>query len=233
MDSKGASREPSRSPPPPESERPAKRAKHNGSEEIALAATLPPDSWAMVMDYVPLSDVISLALTCREIYYDAIPLVTTLHIRKAKEMDCGLSRHFRDVRDIFIYSLVQSEMMTFGDDGEEEEDVQRIDFETCIRAASFLSNNFPKLERVFFGSRDSNVVDEVLVPYVSRSVALLVTSPVGDLKSAQSNMSILIETLSAAFRCGALPQKLSIKGLCCVNFGSRVGCASCQRACER
>jgi hypothetical protein len=228
MDSKGASREPSRSPPPPESERPAKRAKHNGSEEIALAATLPPDSWAMVMDYVPLSDVISLALTCREIYYDAIPLVTTLHIRKAKEMDCGLSRHFRDVRDIFIYSLVQSEMMTFRDDGEEEEDVQRIDFETCIRAASFLSNNFPKLERVFFGSRDSNVVDEVLVPYVS------ISGPVGDRKSAQSNMSILIETLSAAFRCGALPQKLSIKGLCCVNFGYRVGdCASCQRACER
>ena len=232
MDSNEASREPSRSPPPPESERPEKRAKHNGPEEIALAATLPPDSWAMVMDYVPLSDVISLSLACREIYYDAIPLVTTLHIRKAKEMDCGLSRHFRDVRDIFIYSLVQSEMMTFGDDGEEEEDFQRIDFETCIRAASFLSNNFTKLERVFFGSRDSNVVDEVLVPYVS------ISGPVGDRKSAQSNMSILIDTLSAAFRCGALPQKLSIKGLCCVNFGYMVGdwtgdCASCQRACER
>jgi hypothetical protein len=92
MDSEGASKDPSGSLSPQESKRPAKRAKHiDGSEGIALPPTLPPDSWATVMEFLPLSDVIFIASTCGEIYYDTIPLVTVLHITSSRN-GYGLSR---------------------------------------------------------------------------------------------------------------------------------------------
>lgn len=74
--------------------RPAKRAKTTADENEAMvvaAPILPPDAWAAVIEYLPLPNVISLSLTFRAIYHDAIPLVTMLHITNAKQMNAAIS----------------------------------------------------------------------------------------------------------------------------------------------
>eukprot|EP00956_Cyclotella_meneghiniana_P002159 scaffold2424_cov62-Cyclotella_meneghiniana.AAC.12 len=142
--------------PPSSVDRPTKRVKI--STECADTATLtappslPPDAWAAVMECLKLSDVLSLSSTCRAIYHDAVPLVTTLHITKPRQMDPFLSKRFTDIRDIYIYSLLNRQPDYKYD----------VDFETSVRVATFLSNNFAKAERVFIGC----IIYGDLLPYI-------------------------------------------------------------------
>jgi hypothetical protein len=69
-----------------------------------------------------------------------------------------------------------------------------IDFETSVRAVSFLSNNFAKLERVYFGG--TTLVGQ-LRPFVSRDgIGRNMWFTDRDLFRT---MSALIDSLSAAF----------------------------------
>eukprot|EP00956_Cyclotella_meneghiniana_P008695 scaffold11866_cov23-Cyclotella_meneghiniana.AAC.1 len=131
---------------------PAATKRVKTSTDNAGKATVAADSWAAVMEFLQLSDVLSLSSTCRVIYHDAVPLVTTLHITKSHQMNPLLAKRFRDVRDIYIYSLVQEQAIN----------KWSVDFETSVRAATFLSNNFVKLERVCFGSTGHGELE----PYV-------------------------------------------------------------------
>ena len=167
------------------------------------------------MEYLKLSDVLSLSSTCRAIYHDAVPLVTTLHITKSHQMDPFLSKRFIDVRDIYIYSLLKERAADYM--------FYDVDFETSVRVATFLSNNFANLERVFIGC----IRYGDLLPYVS----------VDNVKSSadnQSNMSRLIESFSTGFRSRALSPTLSIRGLSCLRSQSfrQNNCQVCRRACE-
>jgi len=224
-------------------DRPTKRAKMTESETAVNMTvkqpqpTLPPDAWAAIMEYLSLSDAISLSSTCRTMYHDAAPLVTSIHIMDATEMKSSVSKCFTDVRDIYIYSLHQVVLDHYTDDEEEIDFVRyhTIDFETSMRAAPFLSNNFVKLERVFFGSmhkiegneeEDESVV--ALLPYVDTKV--IVDDDGGDFDSVQENISRLIDSLSAAFRSGALSQNLLVRGLRC--FSADEECRVCKRACK-
>jgi hypothetical protein len=209
---------------------------HGSDEADAPTPTLPPDAWAMVMKYLPLSDVISIASTCRANYFDAVPLVTSLHIRRPNEMSSKLSMRFRDVREIFIYSLVEVQYLPIMDDDDSDmdhdvEEFYTINFDTSARVSSFLSNSFPKLERVFLGGGvdDEDEEDDILTPYVEipRGSNIL-------FDSSHGNMSRLIDSISAAFRCGSLPPNLSVRGLRCMRSGlmRAVDCPTCRRACE-
>ena len=220
-------------------DRPTKRAKMTESETAVNMTmkqsqpTLPPDAWAAIMEYLSLSDAISLSSTSRTMYHDAAPLVTSIHVMDATEMKSSVSKCFTDVRDIYIYSLHQ--VVLEDSDAEMVRVIDHsIDFETSMRAAPFLSNNFVKLERVFFGSihktddeeGDGSVV--ALLPYVDTKV--IVDDDGGDFDSVQENISRLIDSLSAAFRSGALPQNLLVRGLRC--FSADEECRVCKRACK-
>ena len=145
----------------------------------------------------------SLSSVCRAINNDAIPLVEALHIQKASELNSALAKRFHNVRDVFIYSLVESEFLLVGndDDSDEDDDIAEfysVNFDTCIRAVPFLSNSFPKLERVFFGGgAEANEEEyENLVPYVEMPDSLQLQS----FDTSHKNMSRLIDNISAAFR---------------------------------
>ena len=220
-----------------------KRAKKTNNENNAIAAnlTLPPDVWASVMEYLPLSNTLSLSLTCKTIYKESIPLVKTLHITRSSDLDCRLCRRLQGVTDVYIYSLVQLQsVITFGDEGITSGNILSIDHETTIRSVPFLSMmGFPKLERVFFGgvsndeahsddasddesSREDESSGQVeLVPYVDY--------PDDDFSfhDVQPLMASLIDSMAGAFKVGALSSNLIIRGLRCLNDGN----GECQ-ACE-
>jgi hypothetical protein len=217
-------------------ERSSKRLKAASPAEDSAAAAaaalpaLPPDTWANVMGYLPLADVMSLSSTSKSIHDDATPLVTTLHISKAFEMNPNLARKFRDVRDIFIYSLGSYQQVQPDDEWYDGDGIFMyiIDYETSARAVPFLSNSFTKLERVFFGS---TLDDGQLKPYADMDYMDMGTDTAA--KSADT-MTTLIDSISAAYRCGALSPDLVIRGVCCLRSyeydDSNGLCQCCRRA---
>jgi hypothetical protein len=122
-----------------------------------------------------------------------------------------------------------------------------------VRAVSFLSNNFDKLERVFFGSTlvDEDYIDDEtddddtvgkfisihgqLRPFVDRR-QMRRRREMRNRKSS-INMSTLIDSISAAYRCGSFSPELVIRGLCCLqglneyDDGNR-HCQCCHRAAQ-
>lgn len=205
---------------------------------------LPPDAWAVVMEYLSLSEAVTLSSTCRAAY-DAVPLVSTLHITETYEINCRATRRFQGVRDMFIYSLVKYDLLDTDEDdkgynylwGSQKLVIDSIDYETTIRAAPFLSNNFKKLERVFFGGRADSGDEEELIPFVATPDEEDFED-LEEIDSHHTNISRVFDSLSAAFRCGALPQTLSIKGLRCIrpwtfeidDEDAEVECPICIRA---
>lgn len=137
-------------------------------------------------------------------------------------MDCRLCRHFSNVQDLFIYSLVQSEEIV-PDDEESVVMIPSIDFETTSRVVLFLTRSFMKLERVLFGGK----VDGKFVLYVNITDDHITNA-------SQRNMKSLIESISAGFTCGALNSNLVIRGLRClkIDHGDDEECQTCCRACE-
>ena len=61
----------------------------------------------MVLEYLDYQTVLSCALTSRVILHDAMPLVKTLHIDTALQMNIPLAARFRDVQHINLYSLLK------------------------------------------------------------------------------------------------------------------------------
>ena len=149
--------------------RSSKRAKVTVDEDAAAASPpLPPDAWANVMEYLPLADVMALSSTSKSIHDDATPLVKILHMTIACEMNPNLAKKFRNVRDMFIYSLGSYQRVIDDEDDDGDgtaADKHVIDFETSVRAVPFLSNNFAKLERVYFGG---TTLDGHLEPFVNK-----------------------------------------------------------------
>lgn len=217
-------------------ERPAKKAKTTDNVEDVKPA-LPPDVWAAVMEFLPLSTAVSLSRTCRAIYYEATPLVKTLSIQKATEMNHGVSRRFVGVRDVLIFSLMSSIFVSDDDDDDDDDEsdsgsddggiyLRSIDFETSARAATFLYG-FTKLKRVVFGGIVKNINDESdghLVTHTNIAFKNIIS------EESWIQMSSLIDSLSAAFRCDALPPNLEVKGLGCLE--GEPECQVCIRACQ-
>ena len=230
--------------------RPSKRSKTTNNERNAVEAnlTLPPVVWASIMEYLPLSNTLSLSSTCKTIYKETTPLVKMIHITESSDIDCRLCKRFRGVTDIFIYSLVKLELVTiFGDEGVIAGNLLSIDHETTIRSVPFLSMmmmGLPKLERVFFGgvSNDQAQVfdgddsdedsddderggENKLVPYVDYPDRDFI------FQDEQPLMTGLIDSMAGAFKVGALSPNLIIKGLRCLNDGNEE-CQACRHACE-
>jgi hypothetical protein len=128
-----------------------------GSSSTEMPKTsLPPETWAQVMEHLDLSSVLSLAATCRATNRDATKLVTKLHITKSCQMHSIVGRRFRDAREIYLYSFVQYQQVEEANNFYEfldraETNGAFFDDDTIERAVLFLTN-LVNPRRVFFGS---------------------------------------------------------------------------------
>jgi hypothetical protein len=223
MSSKGAANSIKRGGVSATSARATKRTKNpaiaaDGNDDLSL----PPEIWAAVMENLDFSSTLSLSATSHAMYRDASSLVKVLHIDKSHQMHGSVGRRFRDAQDIYIYSLAQLINDVDSDDWEGFEWVT--DFETTIRAVPFLSK-FNNIQRVFFGGR--GLSEDSRYAYVPHHRDFLWH------QSTKHGMARLIDSVSAAFRCGIFPSSLEIKGLiCAANLYEHEVCEVCCRACD-
>ena len=71
------------------SDRPTKRRRLHedvGAEQQAQLPELAPEMWANVMDFLPYDSVLSSAATSRRMLDEVMPLISTLHIERARQL---------------------------------------------------------------------------------------------------------------------------------------------------
>lgn len=234
-----------RAAPPPspcnEEVRPKKRRRmDDGGDAAARLPSIPDYLWALVLDCLPYQSVLNCASTSKSMLRDVMPLISELHLESSRQLRAGaITRRYRDVRDVYVYSLVRYEKDVDRDDDGEDDDsddlqavsgyVHRLDHDTAIRAVPFLCH-LPKLERAFLGGMAPDELGGSAEGYVPMWHS--------DEEDGES-MAALIRAFSGAFRAGALPGGLHVMGLCCPRsgpqanlFGQRSSCLLCREACR-
>ena len=151
-------------------------------------------------------------------------MLKQLHIDSASEMNLTIASRFREIRSIHINSLLRQIIV-------ENVKLIEVDFETSVRLIPFLGR-FAQLQRVSFGGtgEDGQNVEGFFPAYGYFREEDDEEETGGD----RERMRSVIDSLSAAFRVGALPKTLQISGLCCprvTTFGV-VNCETCLRACR-
>lgn len=147
-------------------------------------------------------------------------------------MNAIVARRFRDVQEMHINSLLilavqETGGMTFRD--------VHLHSESRMMVVPFLSR-FDKLERVIFRGKgeDGNELESFYPAGARFSGRGMLGYPRG---TPRERMLSLLDNLSSAFHCGAMPRNLEISGLCCPNCrishrGARNSCETCLRACK-
>jgi len=197
-------------------------------QEICEASvSLLPEIWAMTMNHLDYKSILSCAATSRPMLRDVMPLVTTINIENAEEMHAITSTRLRDVREVNIYSLLRIVEHEEGDDHEDPDTIElMVDRDTAMRSVPFMSR-FLKLERVFFGGKNSN-----------GDVVGFADGFIDEDEDDNEAGNTLIDLISSAFQSHFIPAELIIHGLRCIhsntenNLGEISGCSVCQRACR-
>ena len=209
-------------PASPSSNRVAKRTKQPTNETM----NLPAEMWAVVMNSLDFSSVLSLTATTRTMR-DAAPFVTELHINKSCQMHVSVGRRFRDVRTIYIYTLIQQLREDLYAGGFDDDTPPAIDFETTARAVLFAAA-FGNLKKICFGGMSVNGTWLYsVVPFSNfnfRTESFV--------QEFEQQFSRLTDSISIGYRCGALHPSLEVKGLLCPQCLQDKECIVCRRACE-
>lgn len=193
------------------------------------AASLAPEIWAHICDFLPYDSLLQTAAVSRGMLLEVMPRVSLLHIDKSCQLHAGITHRYGDVRDIYIYSLIEFEDLFLSYDCHLDED-------TLTRALPFLCSFSSRLERVFLGGRRPNhgQVRNIEV----RNIGLVEGYKTERfLNEDDLKMSNFIDSFSGAFRAGALPDNLWIAGLSCCNRTRREMdvndyCKVCEKACK-
>ena len=180
--------------------------KGKGISEEENIATLPPEVWAAVMDHLDYSDVLSCAATSKALLHDAMPLVKMLHIGKATQMNAVTSRRLRDVAEINIFSLLV------------EEEVE-VDQTTVDRFMAFLLQ-FNKLNKVFFGGRDSSGGITTLQKLLEDTILS---------EASEDLIKRMIDQISEGYSSRYFSNSMRVFGLTCLYSQD---CQSCVHACK-
>ena len=180
---------------------------------------------------VPFHTVLACGATCRSMLHETMPLIKTIHIDKSQQMNLTVASRFRDIKTMYINSLLSTSIGNEG--GDDEYTHVNINLDTKIRVVPFISQ-FASLELVHFGGKDEdgNIIEgfspasegygEVDEPYPN--------------ESSQEAMLSFIDMLSGGYCTGVLKQHLTISGLCCPaatdNRDRSNTCKTCLRACK-
>ena len=172
--------------------------------------------------------------TCKSMLHDALPLLRKICIDKSSQMNLEVASRFRDIREIHINSLLTVEILEEGTD-DEFKDIS-VDFESRNSIVPFLSRFNSSLERVHFGMKNEDGkgvegVSPVECHFFEGDDAYPYEGDRDRLKSC-------LDLMSAAYKCGSIPQNLYVSGLCCPDATNRNGfrgsnCQICTRACKR
>ena len=198
-------------------------------QEICEASvSLLPEIWAMTMNHLDYKSILSCAATSRSMLRYVMPLVTTISIENAEEMHAITSTRLRDVREVNIYSLLRIVEHEEGDDHEDPDTIElMVDRDTAMRSVPFMSR-FLKLERVFFGGKNSN-----------GEVFGFADGCIDEDATENEAGNTLIDLISSAFQSHFIPAELIIHGLRCIHSEPNVyleagisECSVCQRACR-
>jgi hypothetical protein len=204
---------------------------------------LPEKMWALVMDILPYESVLNCAAVSRSMLRDTMPLVTMLHLDGGPaQLNAGIaSSRYRDVRDVYVYSLLRcargrddAAAAAGGVGGGEDDDDRdgdraiRVDADAAARAVPFLCH-LPRLERVFLGGIGPD-----------GCASGFVNSPGGggEMDEDRDRMTAHIDAFSGAFRARALSADLWVLGLRCPrscrmsNVFSDSTCLACHAACR-
>lgn len=180
----------------------------------------------MTMGYLDFKSILSCAETSRSMLHEAMPLVTTINIEKASEMNTVVSMRFRDVREVNIYSLLRIVEHEEGDVDDPAFIELIIDSESAMRAIPYLCR-FSKLERLFFGGKKSNC-----------GVVGFKDGFIDEDEDDNEAGKTLLDMISAAYRCQTFSKNLCLSGFRCMHsntdniLGEISGCSVCQRACR-
>ena len=173
----------------------------------------------MSMGYLDFKSILSCAATSRSMLHEAIPLVTTINIEKASEMNSIVSMRFRDVREVNIYSLLRIVEHEEGGDPAVIELI--IDSESAMRVIPYLCR-FTKLERLFFGGKKSN-----------GDIVGFKDGYIDEVEDGNKAGKTLLDMISAAYRCQTFSKNLFLSGFRCMhsnsanNLGEISGCNVC------
>ena len=188
-----------------------------------IELTLPAECYALVLEYLDYQTVLSCALTSRVIIHDAMPLVKTLHIDTALQMNIPLAARFRDVQHINLYSLLK------GNPVDEEGEALVLDYNAVMQVIPFLSA-FPYLQRIFFGGKKIN--GEIVTFCYHDGLPW-------DEERDYEKVHTLIDLVSGSFRsAGGLLNSVQVMGLRCPYSGkvnnneNKSECEVCKRACR-
>jgi len=194
---------------------------------------LPPEVWASVMQYLPFETILSCAATSRMILRNAIPLLKTLHIDKPLQMNLAIAYRFRDVTEININCILKVEIVQ--QPGEPDCHDVDVDNESRWRVVPFISK-FYKLERVIFRRRGED--GEAVKRFAIAEGHFWEEGEGYPDEATKDKMLAFLDSISGAFRCGALPKKLKVMGLCCPKVKEAAesehpsSCETCLRACK-
>ena len=176
------------------------------------------------MDHLDYQSVLSCAATSKTILHDAMPLIKSLHIDNASEMNILLAKRFRDVQNINLLSLLKGRA--------EEGNMKKfqVDYDAIMKVVPFLSQ-FHNLGRVFLGGRKVN--GEI----VSFHRDHYYWNEGDNVNEATGRVHTLIDMISGAFRSsGGLLSNVKVMGLRCPysNPNSQIStdCKVCKRACR-
>jgi len=204
-----------------------KPADNDDNEELSL----PAECYALVLEYLDYQTVLSCALTSKVFLHDAMPLVKTLHINTALQMNIPLAARFRDVQHINLYSLLKAYPVAVPADEYDYEDNNEalvVDYNAVMQVVPFLSA-FPNLRRVFFGGKMNN--GEIL--------SFCSSDEFWDEEEDPNSVLALMDVVSGSFRsAGGLLNSVQVKGLRCphsckgYNDEIESECKVCIRACK-
>jgi len=105
----------------------------DGNDNDDIELTLPAECLALVLEYLDYQTVLSCALTSKVFLHDAMPLVKTLHIDTALQMNIPLTARFRDVQHINLYSLLKGRTRN-------NVELLYVNYDAVIRVISFLED---------------------------------------------------------------------------------------------
>jgi len=161
-----------------------------------------------------------------------MPLLKELRIDTSSQMNLKVASRFRDIKTIYINSLLK---VTVEDDEGDGWTEINLDLESRVRVVHFLSK-FDNLDRVVFVGKDENGDD---IQYFTTIDAYFFEGEDQSYPNEGGRQSMLafLDMISGGYNCGALSKPFKISGLVCPDATNRQGmrsdsCKTCLRACR-
>lgn len=114
---------------------------------------LPPELWAMALEYLPFQDLLAVSAVSRVLLKDVLPKVTRVQLFRPKDLQARVARRFASVEKVYICCLLHKPILRVPGPPIFIHDEWNLEYcrETQYRIVPFLTQ-FPKLTYAFCGA---------------------------------------------------------------------------------